>query len=98
MPVLRKRVLVAPISKLPLNGPKAIHNFKTISGVHWTIDPPKDSGVGKDEPMDEHGYVKISSEGFPKPTQNLKWASDVLDRMIHEANVCSFPFPTLRGH
>jgi len=87
MPVLRKRVLVAPVTKLPLNGPKAIHNFKIIAGVHWTIEPPKDSGVGKDELKDQHGYVKISSENFPEPNQNLKWANDVLIRMIREANV-----------
>jgi small subunit ribosomal protein S35 len=87
MPVLRKRVLVAPISMLPLNGPKAIHTFKIIAGVHWTIDPPKDSGLGKGEPVDEHGYIKISSENFPEPNQNLKWVNDVLDRMICEANV-----------
>ena len=90
MLVLRKRVLVAPLSQLPLNGPKAIHNFKIIAGVHWLIEPPKDSGVGKDEPKDEHGYVKISSENFPEPNQNLKWANDVLDRMIREANVRLF--------
>jgi small subunit ribosomal protein S35 len=90
MPVLRKRVLVAPISSLPLNSPKAIHSFKVIAGVHWTVDPPKDSGVGKDEPKDEHGYVKISSEHFPEPNQNLKWANDALDRMIREANVRLF--------
>jgi len=92
MPVLRKRVLVAPVSKLPLNDSKAVHNFKIIAGVHWTIDPPKDGGVGKDEPKDDHGYVKISSESFPEPNQNLKWVNDVLDRMIHEANVCLFSF------
>jgi small subunit ribosomal protein S35 len=87
MPVLRKRILVAPISKLPLSGPKAVHNFKIIAGVRCTIDPPKDGGVGKDEPKDDHGYVKISGENFPEPNQNLKWANDVLDRMIREANV-----------
>ena len=92
MPVLRKRVLVAPVSKLPLNSPKAVHNFKIIAGVHWTIDPPKDSGVGREEPKDDHGYVKISSENFPGPNQNLKWANDVLDRMICEANVRPFSF------
>jgi len=92
MPVLRKRVLVAPVAKLPLNGPKAIHNFKIIAGARWTIEPPKDGGIGNDEPKDQHGYVKISSEDFPEPNQNLKWANDVLDRMIHEANVRLFSF------
>jgi len=92
MPVLRKRVLVAPVAKLPLNGPKAIHNFKIIAGARWTIEPPKDGGIGNDEPKDQHGYVKISSENFPEPNQNLKWANDVLDRMIHEANVRLFTF------
>lgn len=90
MPVLRKRVLVAPITKLPLNGPNAIHNFKIISGVHWTIEPPKDSGIGHDEPKDQHGYVKIASENFPEPNQNLKWANDVLEKMIRVANVRLF--------
>jgi len=98
MPVLRKRVLVAPVSELPLNGPKAVHNFKIIAGVHWTIEPPKDSGVGKDESKDEHGYVKIASENFPEPNQNLIWANDVLDRMIREANVRLFPFAAWHSH
>lgn len=92
MPVLRKRVLVAPITQLPLNGPKAIHNFKIIAGVHWTIEPPKDSGIGQDEPKDQHGYVKIASENFPEPNQNLKWVNDVLEKMIHVANVSLFSF------
>jgi hypothetical protein len=42
------------------------------------------------QPVDDvgkHGYIKISSEDFPSPDMNLKWAMDVLNKLVKEANV-----------
>lgn len=88
-PVLRKRTIVTPVSRLPLKNKAAIHKFKLVAGVRWTPDLPKDAGFGpaEDEEDGEHGYFKISCEDFPEPAMNLKWASDILDKLIAEANV-----------
>jgi small subunit ribosomal protein S35 len=85
-PATVKRVVVAPVAYLPLKDDVARHNLKIIAGVRWTPTPPVDSGVGAGEQGGEHGYVKISCEDFPRPAMNLKWASDVLDRLVQEAN------------
>jgi small subunit ribosomal protein S35 len=85
-PVTPKRVIVAPLSKLPLVSPAAIHKFKLLAGARWTIEPPKDGGFSDAEKSDKHGFIKISCEDFPKAAMNLKWASDALDRLITEAN------------
>ena len=67
----------------------ARHRFKVLAGCRWSQEPPKDSGLGRDEDVGKDGYFKISCEDFPKAAMNLKWASDVLDRLIAEANVSS---------
>jgi len=85
-PATSKRTIVAPIAQLPLRDNDARHKFKVLAGVRWTPDPPKDAGVGPNETERKHGYIKISCEDFPHPAQNLKWASDVIDRLIAEAN------------
>ncbi|KAF7985267.1 hypothetical protein HWV62_6401 [Athelia sp. TMB] len=85
-PALNKRTVVVPISQLPLRDGDAIHKFKVLAGPRWSPEPPKDAGVGPNESDREHGYMKISCEDFPEPAQNLKWASDVIDRLISEAN------------
>jgi len=85
-PATVKRVIVTPVAHLPLKDDLARHNLKLIAGVRWTPTPPSDSGVGAGEQGGEHGYVKISCEDFPRPAMNLKWASDVLDRLVQEAN------------
>jgi len=85
-PVAVKRVVVAPVAHLPLKDDAARHSLKLIAGTRWTPTPPRDSGIGSDEPGGEHGYVKISCEDFTKPAMNLKWASDALDRLIGETN------------
>jgi len=85
-PATIKRTIVVPIAQLPLRDEDAMHKFKVLAGVRWTPDPPKDAGVGLNENGREHGYIKISCEDFPEPAQNLKWASDVIDRLIEEAN------------
>lgn len=87
-PVAVKRVIVVPVAHLPLKDDDARHSLKLIAGSRWTLIPPRDSGIGSDEPGGEHGYVKIACEDFQRPAMNLKWASDALDRLIEEANVC----------
>lgn len=86
-PATSKRTVVVPIAQLPLRDADAIHKFKILAGARWTPEPPKDAGVGSSESGREHGYMKISCEDFPEPAQNLKWASDAIDRLIEEANV-----------
>jgi small subunit ribosomal protein S35 len=89
-PAAVKRSVVVPVAHLPLRGEDAIHKAKLLAGPRWTPDAPANAGVGRDEPGSEHGYIKISCEDFPKPAMNLKWASDVLDALISEANVSNF--------
>jgi small subunit ribosomal protein S35 len=86
-----KRVIVVPVSRLALKNGHAIHKAKLIAGVRWSPDPPRDSGIGGSEDGHEHGYIKIACEDFPEAEMNLKWASDALDRLVEEANVCKFP-------
>ena len=83
-----KRVIVVPVAHLPLKDDAARHSLKLIAGTRWTPTPPRDSGISSDALGGEHGYVKISCEDFPRPAMNLKWASDALDRLIEESNVC----------
>ncbi|KAH9947144.1 mitochondrial ribosomal subunit protein-domain-containing protein [Amylocystis lapponica] len=85
-PAETKRTIVVPVARLPLKGAAAVHKFKLLAGPRWTIEPPRDAGVGADENAGEHGYFKITCEDFPKPAMNLKWASDTLDRLLAEAN------------
>jgi hypothetical protein len=85
-PAAAKRVIVVPVARLPLRDADAIHKFKLLAGARWSEQPPRDTGVGVNEDCGEHGYVKISTESFPEPAMNLKWGSDVLDRLIEEAN------------
>ncbi|PCH33870.1 hypothetical protein WOLCODRAFT_60875 [Wolfiporia cocos MD-104 SS10] len=85
-PAMVKRVIVAPVSRLPLKSSAAIHKFKLLAGPRWTPQPPPNAGIDHNEAGGEHGYIKISCEDFPKPAMNLKWASDALDRLIAEAN------------
>ena len=87
-PAIAKRVVVAPVSQLPLKTPEAIHTFKLLAGPRWSASPPSDSGVGINEDGGEHGYIKVTCEDYPSPGMNLKWISDVLDKLVEEANVC----------
>ena len=86
-PATAKRVVVVPVSQLPLQGDDAIHKIKLLAGTRWTPDPPSDSGVGPNEPDREHGYIKIACEDFQNPETNLSWASGALSRLIAAANV-----------
>lgn len=89
-PATVKRVIVTPVAHLPLKDNAARHNLKLIAGSRWTPHPPRDSGIGTGEDGSEHGYVKVSCEDFPRPAMNLKWASDLIDRLVVEANVRDF--------
>ncbi|KAH7104466.1 mitochondrial ribosomal subunit protein-domain-containing protein [Auriculariales sp. MPI-PUGE-AT-0066] len=87
-PVTRKRVFTVPVALLPLRDDLAVHKFKLLAGPRWTQRPPTDSGVGEVEVevWGNEGYFKISIEDLPEPIQNLKFASDVLDQLIANAN------------
>ncbi|GLB36063.1 putative mitochondrial ribosomal subunit protein [Lyophyllum shimeji] len=84
-PATAKRVIVAAVDELPLRDAAAIHKFKLIAGPRWTLNPPADAGISGSQ-IWANGFIKISCEDFPKPSMNLKWASDTLDRLIAEAN------------
>jgi hypothetical protein len=86
-PVTIKRVVVAALDELPLKNESALHKFKLLAGPRWTPVPPADAGVS-DLADWGNGFIKISCEDFPKPSMNLKWASDTLNKLISEANVC----------
>ncbi|KAG8921997.1 hypothetical protein FRC00_007965 [Tulasnella sp. 408] len=90
-PAERKAVVVVPVSKLPLSKPSAIHKFKLLAGPRWTRECPKDAGLssGELESLRKEGFVKVSCEDLPDHGLNLKWCSDVLDRMVKESNVSS---------
>ncbi|KDQ13673.1 hypothetical protein BOTBODRAFT_33377 [Botryobasidium botryosum FD-172 SS1] len=85
-PAAQKGCLVVALSQLPLSSPAAIHKFKLLAATRWSARTPSDSGLSENEKEDPQGYFKITCENFPQPSQNLKWCSDVLDRMIAEAN------------
>lgn len=41
----------------------------------------------KEVAEEEHGEFKMSEESFPDGRMNRKWLSDVLDKLVEEANV-----------
>lgn len=88
-PADRKRVIVAPVSQLPLSSPTAIHKLKLLAGPRWFPDPPSDSGIGpkQHDEVGKHGYIKLSCEEFPQPSMNIKWGCDIINRLLKEANV-----------
>ncbi|KAI5475401.1 hypothetical protein MNV49_001469 [Pseudohyphozyma bogoriensis] len=69
-PADRKASIQFSVSSLPLKTDAARHKFKLLAGPRWN------------SVTDE---VKISCELFPNPNMNEKWCSDVLDKMIKEA-------------
>ena len=85
-PAVIKRVIVAPVDQLPLNGEQAIHKIKLLAGSRWTPNAPTDAGVGLNEES-KNGFIKISCESFPRASMNLSWASDTLDKLVEVANV-----------
>ena len=93
-PATEKRAIVVPVDKLNLKNEKAVHKIKLLAGARWSPQPPKDAGVSGLEDWG-NGYIKISCEDFPNGSQNLKWASDTLDKLIVAANVRNFHSPLL---
>ena len=85
-PAAAKRTIVVAVDELPLKNEVAVHLLMLLAGPRWTPNPPADAGVSGLETWG-NGFIKISCEDFPKPAQNLKWASDALDRLVAEANV-----------
>ncbi|QRV94700.1 Mitochondrial ribosomal subunit protein [Ceratobasidium sp. AG-Ba] len=81
-----KAVIVAPVSKLGLGTPEAVHKFKLLAGVRWSPTAPKDAGFSTEEiAAESDGFIKISSEQFPEVRMNVKWCSDVVDELIRKA-------------
>lgn len=53
----------------------------------YANEPNEQTNSGTKDDNGKHGYIKISSEDFPSPDMNLKWAMDVLNKLVKEANV-----------
>ena len=106
-PDARKVVLDVPVHELfgdrALQSVSAKYKFLLLAGARWL---PADAAVvarvndarakGEAELGEalggaDLGTVKIASRRMPHQSQNMKWCSDVLDRMIDEANVCRAP-------
>lgn len=95
-PASRKVVLSVPVSTLfetgALRTPQARHKFLLLAGSRY------DSMAGRKHETQQTasdgeasnkslGEVNISCELMPSERQNMKWCSDVLDKLIEEANV-----------
>lgn len=92
---MQKRSLQVPIDRLPLKDADAIHRFKLLAGPRWVppqeeLEPkiPAASGaIVKQSDAPAHGWFKMSEESFPDGRMNRKWLSDVLEKVVAEANV-----------
>ena len=103
-PIHAKRVLLAPVSGLPLSSADAIHRLKLLAGPRWSPGRPgamefriegNDGYNGGDRELGREGWVKISEERFKNPSMNRKSASDMLERLVEAANV-SGPYAARR--
>ncbi|KOS16058.1 hypothetical protein Malapachy_3517 [Malassezia pachydermatis] len=101
-PDASKVVLTLPVRDLfqskALTSMAAKHKFLLLAGPRW--QPPtaslverwnaaKQSGDKTWEALaseSDLGTVKIASKTYPNESQNMKWCSDVLDKMVSEAN------------
>ncbi|KAG8778311.1 hypothetical protein FRC12_025040 [Ceratobasidium sp. 428] len=89
-PAEHKAVLVAPVSRLGLPTPEAVHKLKLLAGVRWSPTAPRDAGFSTEEAAErsefaKDGYIKISSEHFPEVRMNVKWCSDMVDELVRQA-------------
>ncbi|KAG9123013.1 hypothetical protein FRC07_000356 [Ceratobasidium sp. 392] len=86
-PAEHKAVLVAPVARLGLDTPEAIHKFKLLAGVRWSPSAPRDAGFSTEEAgeVGSEGFIKISSEQFPEARMNVKWCSDMVDELVRQA-------------
>lgn len=107
-PIHNKRVLIAPVSTLPLADADAIQRIKLLAGPRWspvpfnsgsdsklTLNAEAGHGAGAPHAQSKDGWIKISEERFEDGAMNRKSASDVLDKLIEAANVS--PSCSLRG-
>merc|ERR1712093_766181 len=72
-PASRKAVLTVPLAELVEHrklSDASLHKLKLLAGARF--DP-------------ERNEIKISADRFPSVRMNTKWASDALDRLLHEA-------------
>lgn len=84
----RFATILAPVSKLPLEGPDAIHRCKVIAGSRWTpYQPGKTSLLDTETEEGKDGWIKITESRFEEMRMNRKSASDMLDRLVSAANV-----------
>jgi small subunit ribosomal protein S35 len=81
-----KRVLVAPLSSLPLKTPEAIQRVKLLAGPRWSPGYPGRNELVATEESKE-GYIKIAEDRFPDGRMNRKAVSDMLERLVTAANV-----------
>lgn len=88
-PVERKRSVVVAVDDLPLVDDMAKKRLMLLAGPRWTPNPPVDAGISKYADWG-NGFVKIACEDFPEPSQNLKWISDTVDKLVEKANVRIF--------
>lgn len=90
--------------------PLARHKFLLLAGPRWKPPTPEfvtqwndalQAGPDALEALwkntDDLGSVKIASQNMPHEAQNMKWCSDVLDRMVSEAIVRPYYLHTDRA-
>jgi hypothetical protein len=92
-----KRVLVAPVSALPLEGSDAVHRLKLLAGPRWTPGKPGQSEGSAEQGEGKDGWVKIAEERFPDGRMNRKSVSDMLQRLVQAANVSNVCDMTVRS-
>lgn len=84
-PAARKVVLSVDVDQLAKTGAlkdaQSKHKLLLLAGSRFHA---KANDVDADK-----GEIKISCERFPNERQNMKWCSDTLDKLVHEANVRS---------
>ncbi|GFZ47987.1 hypothetical protein JCM24511_05734 [Saitozyma sp. JCM 24511] len=88
-----KRVLVAPVTALPLEGSSAVHRLKLLAGPRWTPGRPGQSEAEPEQGEGKDGWVKIAEERFPDARMNRKSVSDMLQRLVQAANDEASPLP-----
>jgi len=101
-PDSRKVVLDVGVRDLFKSGalktPQAKHKFLLLCGARWqapsadviaTLNGALERGADLDEAYTsagDLGKLEIASSHLPHESQNMKWCSDVLDKMIAAAN------------
>jgi small subunit ribosomal protein S35 len=90
-----KRVLLAPVTALPLDGRDAVHRLKLLAGPRWTPGlPGRNEAEAEVDGEGRDGWVKISEERFLDGRMNRKSVSDMLERLVQAANVSEMILPS----